>query len=205
MALVELKEIQDFCKDKRIALVGNSSSILGKRLGKQIDEHDIIIRMNHAVRFIDKYSLDTGKKTDIYDCEVSVINHVLSLCKEANAKFNMRLIRWGDPNTTANENILVHSVKKMYLGDHAVHRKLKQEHFSEDFKPSTGAAVLNFLINHIEFKNINLYGFDFFKTALRNRSNMNEFCSYLYKDHSVNLEMEFFKKMMIDETVKHIC
>jgi hypothetical protein len=206
MALVELREIQDFCKNKTIALVGNSSTVLRRNLGKEIDAHDIVIRMNYVITHLNKYSLDIGKKTDIYDCEVGVPQIAAKLLSETDAQYCMRLIRWGDPNTNTKEQLLIiNAAKNVYLGDPEIHGKFKQAHFTDNFKPSTGATVLNFLINFIEYRSINMYGFDFFKSAANTRNRMNEFNSYLYKDHSPMLEVNFFKKFIDDKIIKHIC
>ncbi len=196
MALVELKELQDFCSNKTIAIVGNSSVLLRASHGKEIDSHDVVIRMNHAVRYLDKYSVDTGKKTDIYDCEVSIIPHVIEFCKLSRAKYCTRLIRWNLTEPNPNEQLLINNVQKIYLGEPRVHSQLKNTYFAEKIKPSTGAAVFNFLINFIDYKSINMYGFDFFKSAANIRNRMNEFNSYLYKDHSSELEHAYFKNFI---------
>ena len=47
-----------------IAVVGNSGRELGKKLGKQIDGHDIVIRFNNYLGEI--YAEDYGVKTDIW-------------------------------------------------------------------------------------------------------------------------------------------
>jgi hypothetical protein len=193
MTLIKLEELQEYCKYKSIALVGNSSNILRKNKGKEIDAHDIIIRMNHSVNVIDKHYKDIGKRTDIYDCEVSPLHLILKLTGMSNAKYITRLIRWGDTSTKANETIVINSVNKIYLGNPKVHQRLRKSHFNNKVKPSTGAALFNFLIEFTDFKSINLYGFDFFTSSLRNRNNMNEFNSYCYKDHSSQYEQAYFK------------
>lgn len=205
MALIELKEIQEFCKNKTIALVGNSSTILRRNLGEEIDRHDIVIRMNYAISHLNKYQLDTGKKTDIYDCEIGVPQIAAKLLSETDAQYCVRLIRWGDPITKIKEQqLIIDSVKKIYLGDPVFHKNFKQTYFTDNIKPSTGATMLNFLINFIEYKSINMYGFDFFKNAANTRNRKNEFNSYLYKDHSPVMEMNFFKKFIDDKKIKHI-
>lgn len=66
--------------------------------------------------------------------------------------------------------------------------------------------VLNFFVNFIEFNYINLYGFDFFKSSNRNYFKMNEFQSYLYKDHDKIYEEKYFKTIFNNyKNIKHIC
>lgn len=204
MTLVKLEELQNYCKGKSIALVGNSSNILRKNRGQEIDAHDIVIRMNHSVTVIDKHHKDIGKRTDIYDCEVGPTHLVLNLTKNANAKYVTRLIRWGDPKTDAKEKLIMKANSNLYLGDPSEHRKLKQSFFADKVKPSTGAALFNFLLQFIEFKSIDLYGFDFFTGAANSRNKMNEFQSYNYKDHSAQFESAFFKKFINETNIKLI-
>jgi len=204
MAQVNLKEIQEYCKGKSIALVGNSSNILRKRRGQEIDEHDIVIRMNHSVNVISQHYKDIGKRTDIYDCEVSPTHLVKTLIEKSNSKYVTRLIRWGDPKTNIKEKLIVNFADKIFLGDPETHKNLKQNHFTYNVKPSTGAAIFNFLLQFTEFKSIDLYGFDFFTSGSELRNSMNEFQSYNYKDHSSQYESEYFKRFINEDTIKLI-
>eukprot|EP00746_Dinoflagellata_sp_MGD_P154537 gnl/MRDRNA2_/MRDRNA2_84870_c2_seq1.p1 gnl/MRDRNA2_/MRDRNA2_84870_c2~~gnl/MRDRNA2_/MRDRNA2_84870_c2_seq1.p1 ORF type:complete len:365 (+),score=40.38 gnl/MRDRNA2_/MRDRNA2_84870_c2_seq1:342-1436(+) len=54
---------------KRCALVGSSNYLVGRRLGREIDDHDIVIRVNRlpTPTFIE----DFGNKTDVYFSEVT--------------------------------------------------------------------------------------------------------------------------------------
>ena len=59
------KRFLDFIKDKSIAVVGNAPNEIGKKLGKEIDSHDIVVRFNNfstAPQFTEDY----GKKTNIW-------------------------------------------------------------------------------------------------------------------------------------------
>lgn len=51
-------------KGKTVALVGNGPYEIGKKSGKEIDAHDIVIRMNNYV--IEGFEEDYGKRTDIW-------------------------------------------------------------------------------------------------------------------------------------------
>ena len=50
--------------NKRVALVGPSSSLNGQELGDEIDNHDIVIRLNRFFCF-DNSQKDHGSKTNI--------------------------------------------------------------------------------------------------------------------------------------------
>lgn len=56
--------IKDLFKNKTIAVVGNSRSILEKKYGKEIDEHDIVIRFNNYVT--KGYEEYVGTKTNVW-------------------------------------------------------------------------------------------------------------------------------------------
>lgn len=51
-------------KDKRVAIVGGSDSVLKEKLGSYIDDFDVVIRINKGVGVIDLQSEYTGSRTD---------------------------------------------------------------------------------------------------------------------------------------------
>ena len=52
-------------KDKTVAIVGNGSGELGKKKGKDIDSHDIVVRFNDLYKQLG-HEEDYGKKTNIW-------------------------------------------------------------------------------------------------------------------------------------------
>jgi len=59
----------NFLKDKRVALVGPSPSIIGSGNGNLINNCDIIVRMNKAIPVPVKLAADIGSRTDVlYNC-----------------------------------------------------------------------------------------------------------------------------------------
>ncbi len=44
--LAQLKILLNITPDSRIAIVGNAKSIFGKNHGTEIDNHDIVVRLN---------------------------------------------------------------------------------------------------------------------------------------------------------------
>jgi hypothetical protein len=62
---------QEYLSDKRVAIVGPASYLLGLNIGKTIDSYDIIVRVNRGLDVITLYSDDIGTKTNIlYNCGV---------------------------------------------------------------------------------------------------------------------------------------
>jgi len=45
---VSLLDLQNYCKNKTVLIVGNSSEITTQKLGEKIDSYNIVIRLNHA-------------------------------------------------------------------------------------------------------------------------------------------------------------
>ena len=56
--------MKDYFNNKRVAIVGPSSSLIDKKLGKLIDSYDIVIRINRY-EWLEKYKEDYGVKIDI--------------------------------------------------------------------------------------------------------------------------------------------
>jgi hypothetical protein len=59
-----VSELGDFIKNKRIAIIANSTDLLNNKLGEFIDLHDVVIRIN-SYKILEEY---TGIKTDIHCC-----------------------------------------------------------------------------------------------------------------------------------------
>lgn len=58
------KTLYNLLKGKKVAIVGNGPYEIGKKSGKEIDSHDIVIRMNNYV--IEGFEEDYGTKEDIW-------------------------------------------------------------------------------------------------------------------------------------------
>jgi len=60
---------QSFVRGKRVALVGPSRSVVGSGLGKEIDAHDLVARLNHGWPVPPGLQADLGRRIDIlYHC-----------------------------------------------------------------------------------------------------------------------------------------
>tara|TARA_R110002124_G_scaffold245543_3_gene410719 strand:- start:2242 stop:2979 length:738 start_codon:yes stop_codon:yes gene_type:complete len=64
-------EYSDFIKNKSVAIVGPAQYMMGKKLGEEIDKHDIVVRINRSIESCSQFGIDIGKKTDIlYSCMI---------------------------------------------------------------------------------------------------------------------------------------
>ncbi|XP_061787722.1 alpha-N-acetylgalactosaminide alpha-2,6-sialyltransferase 1-like isoform X2 [Nerophis lumbriciformis] len=66
----------------RCAVVGNAGILNGSKMGKEIDSHDFIFRMNGAV--IQGYETDVGNKTSVYVHTAHTITSSLSTLRKYN-------------------------------------------------------------------------------------------------------------------------
>ncbi len=143
-----LTEIQEFCRGKRICLIGNADSVLRKK--RAIDSFDVIGRMNRGEP--EGKEAHIGSRTDI---------HFLSThMSEENIykSFNPRFVVWMTVcHRLASDWTMRNAIQNPREDWHELHKKLK-------INPTTGMMALNFLLKHIEFKSLTIYGFDFFAT-----------------------------------------
>ena len=60
---------ETYLKGKTVALVGPANYLTHLELGKIIESHDIVVRINRGMEVIDSYPKSLGKRTDIlYNC-----------------------------------------------------------------------------------------------------------------------------------------
>ena len=143
-----LTEIQGFCKDKRICLFGNANSVLKEK--RDIDSFDIIGRMNRGTphgkeKFI-------GSRTDI----LFLSTHMSG--ENIRNSFNPRFAVWMTVcNRLASSWTLRNAIQNPTKDWDALYDKLS-------INPTTGLMALNFILKHIDFKDLTIYGFDFFTT-----------------------------------------
>jgi len=143
-----LVEIQEFCRDKRICLLGNANSVLNKE--RDIDSFDIVGRMNRGTpkgkeRFI-------GSRTDIFFLSTHMSGENIQ------GAFDPRFVVW---------MTVCHRLASSWVLKNAIQNPVGDwdDLFDElSINPTTGMMALNFILKHIDFKGLTIYGFDFFKT-----------------------------------------
>lgn len=142
--------LKEFIKNKTVAIVGNSQNIFNKKQGKEIDNHDIIIRFNKGYP-IRKDS--QGTKTDIVFLACTLSKEELEMF---NAKYTIRRSRYC--GTVCNFD-LNDGDKYQFIQDRNEESKRIGEKVSQ---PSTGFIAIQFCLSS-ECRSIDIYGFDFFK------------------------------------------
>lgn len=185
---MDLENIKRICDNKNIIIVGNSSNILKSHKGSYIDSHDIVVRINHALPLKPVFSPHIGSKVNCYCAGISSATRVKQILSNYNKilKFALRLNYHGEKFDSPIT----------YFGTRYDYDELK-ESFKE-YKPSTGSLAINFFTKYINYNQLNLIGFDFFKSD--NSSKKNELGSFLYKDHSPLLERKFIEGVVNTKT-----
>lgn len=147
--LINILDISDYFTGKRIALVGNASSVFNSE--HNIDSYDLVFRLNKGLPHEARPAL--GKRTDILGLSLSLSE------AELDAFGNLKYIIWFTPKREAISETLQPKLNYFYevsdwedLHKHLGHR------------PSTGCMAINFLVKYTKFKSLTLIGFDFWET-----------------------------------------
>ncbi len=151
--------LENLFYNKTIAIVGNGPSHIGKKKGKEIDSHDIVIRINNYAT--DKsYAEDYGSKTDVWlvGCGGDDV-----LLKKENFKAvifgqDVRYF-WGYHYDFYKYFILEKQIPCMYVPQDIVSEF--QSNFNLTFG-TTGGNFIYFLQKKLgTLKNVDFYGFNF--------------------------------------------
>jgi hypothetical protein len=150
---MDLYFFKSFIKDKTIALIANSSDLLNKKLGAEIDSHDIVVRFN-SYKILKE---DTGEKLTIH---VSIYLQNENLNNFAPIRFILsgNKINWAKKILTLNKfnqsTILKYN-----------HHSTLPGNFRDDSPTTTGFATLILLLKIGGFQKINMFGFDFYQNG----------------------------------------
>jgi len=62
-------QFKELIQNKKVAIVGPANYLVGSGYGKEIDEHDVVVRINRGIELVFEYAEDIGRKADIlYSC-----------------------------------------------------------------------------------------------------------------------------------------
>jgi len=184
------EQIKDYCKDKKIIIVGNSSRILQGNYGRLIDGYQIIVRLNRGYqRGNNLYREFLGSKTHILSLGVKGHNFANQIVAGNAVEYILSPIIYSDRlsysnvcNVSAEE---YHTLKESLGG----------------YKPSTGIATYNFFNKLGGFERLDLIGFDFFESSGPHR---NQLGHLRVPDHHGILESKFFEQSKNPEkTILH--
>ena len=178
----DLSKLQSYLANKDIVLLGNSRSILTNE--KNIDKYDVVCRINRGKpegkeQFI-------GSRTDILFLATKMREPAIK------QDFNPKFVVW----TTECQKLALPWVMENAIQNPAEDwRELKS---NLPALPSTGYVTINFLLKHINFKSLTIYGFDFFKSGTWYHNLRNQ------KWHCFKEEEKLIKEMIKNKNIKLI-
>ena len=148
-----IKNLKTILDNKTIAVVGNAESILNKNCGSEIDENDIIIRINKG--FIVKKD-SQGSRTDILTSSIELGSDVIE--KEFP---NLDAYIWLTPKISSLRTLPEIAKDKIFFYPFISWLKL---YLKLKTRPTSGLMLIDYILSNVNYKKINIYGFDFFKT-----------------------------------------
>ena len=142
MEKTDFTELENFIKGKRVAIVGNSTSIFDMKYGDDIDKHDIVIRFNKGFPVKPE---SQGKRTDI----------LMLACKLDKE----RIKRYHPKYTVRRLNVSAYNFRCDFVFTNPYIRRISK---GLGARASTGLMAVEWCLAN-DVKSIDLYGFDFFK------------------------------------------
>lgn len=146
-----LRDIEQLISGKRVALVGNSRNVLGKTY--DVDNHDVVIRMNGAWNLPEEMKQSVGVKLDM----LCVSGHKKEIAEIVKLYPN---VVWMSPKS--RETIEPEVASLLYYYPEEWWQELYKELGS---RPSTGCMAVDLLRRTLNDGTLTLYGFDFFQNA----------------------------------------
>jgi len=188
--MVQLQELKDYCEGRKIIIIGNSSRILNGKHGKMIDRYDIVVRMNKG--YLHRQNLfgdKIGNKTNIVSLGIKSASFSANVIQSNTVDYILSPIIYSDRLEYPN----------VYDVSHNVYNELRNE--LDGFKPSTGISTYNFFNRFMNFERLDLIGFDFFESSIKQRNQLGH--CYVPDHHGIK-ESRFFERSKDPEkTILH--
>jgi len=164
----------NFINNKKVALIGPAAYMVGSEYGKEIDNHDVVVRINRGIELIDKHAKDIGKKADVlYSCLIEKPANAGKVNGKAlKEKYGVKFL-CAPPESTfegfAPETKFHHLVNMktvdeisklipIRIVEHKLHTILAQK---VECRPNTGFLAIYDLLKHKPEK-LSIYGFSFY-------------------------------------------
>lgn len=143
--------MKEWFEGKTVAIIGNAMSLFNKEYGKEIDEHEVVVRLNKAAMLYTDWGVEKshGKKTDVwifwntgeYKSQFTKYPKVKKMHAGHQARFdaNLKHVDFVYPNIPNYELL------RRKSGNHN--------------NPTTGLIAIDW-ITTCEPKSLDIYGFD---------------------------------------------
>jgi len=145
--------MKQWFEGKSVAVIGNAMYLFEKEYGKEIDSHDVVVRLNKAAMLYDRMDAEKshGKRTDIW------MFWNTTEYKKYFPKVNVKKMHMGHQSRNPSNLGLV---DHFYPND--LYKKLKKE-AGKHSNPTTGLMALDY-ITSCNPKSVSIYGFDWKET-----------------------------------------
>ena len=138
---------------RSVALIGNARSIFDRQQGPQIDQNDVVIRMNAG--FI-KEPLCQGSRTDVWVSSLAVpVENVI-------AEFDPCVVVWA--TSKRREIPADYGVQEFPFEKHPL-LEWARLRWTLGARPSTGLIIANYIYRRCTPSVVNVFGFDHFKSG----------------------------------------
>lgn len=196
-------------KGKRVAIVGGGDSVLHEKLGKYIDDFDVVVRVNKGVEIIDQQYEFVGRRTDVLfhsfymrNNDITTSPIAIDLWKKNNViKLIFAHNYFCSDYSMQNLLYFLSISKKQYLFS-----QVPKQMFYENHKavypangPTTGFVAINTVFN-CQPKELYITGFTFSKTPNNKlyrditREQLDKMWA-INKAHDVELEYTYVKNI----------
>lgn len=150
-------------------IIGNSPTALDSDMGKTIDAYDIVVRINNYETC--GYEKQVGTKTDLWcrTFDTKSTNYVTRTGKEFGFMWLVFALRFHKEGEEVYKQMSKSygSAKVAMIGEETIGKVHDEMELGPGFPhPSTGALTIGSVMTYIGDKQIDLYGFDFFKDAV---------------------------------------
>lgn len=181
-----LDELQFLCEGKSIAIVGNAQSLFTQKRAAEIDAHDIVVRMNKSVLAEPSVQAVIGFRCDIYTASgVGLVPLEYHRTQQPQTCYYMTTRKRETAPTYFNffpEEMWEELQRELCLNK------------DEEARPSTGIMTIYMILKTVKYKQVDIYGFDFWNTktfynptlsvaATHNPSYEKEYVEKLLKQH----------------------
>lgn len=154
---------------KRIAIIGNAPNEINKNKGKEIDSHDLVIRLNNFQ--IKGFEQDYGSKVDVWSRNLGTLFYTKNKVQLENKPLNVIIYNYW------NTSFQIHGFNPASIANYPLF-------FStvDDYKkinslttaiptPTTGYFIILWVYSLLKnFNNVDLYGFSFLNNKLTDYS-----------------------------------
>ena len=214
-------DFSSYINSKTVAIVGPAAYMKGSKLGTEIDNHDIVVRINRSIETVCKYREDVGQKSNIlYSCLIETAANAgklnLNELKLMGVDFictpplsNMSGIakankfHYAVNTTTLNKLIKEFNVR---IVDYSLNNWLAKKVNS---RPNTGFLAIYDILHH-EPKHLSIYGFSFYldgfipgcKAGIQKEKGVSEKefanMAFMSKRHNQKNMWQFAKKTLLN-------